>query len=204
MPNNSAVEIVEIGRRLYAKKLIAGGDGNISIRLGDQVLITPTATHKGFLCQEGMATLSIDGTVLSGSPSSEASMHLAVYRAVPEAQAVVHAHPPAATAWSIARPHLSALPIESLTEALVALGKVPFVDYARPGTPAMGDVLLPHIPGSKVLILRHHGSLCWGTSLNEAFCLTEHLESTAITLFHAETLGGLHPVPDQELLNARV
>jgi L-fuculose-phosphate aldolase len=204
MLDSSKNEIAEIGRRLYAQKLIAGGDGNISVRIDDRILITPTACHKGFLDPENMALMALDGELISGIPSSECAMHLAVYRAVPEARAVVHAHPPVATAWSVARPNLSALPTESLTEALVALGHVPFVSYARPGTPAMGDVLIPHLPRSKVLILRHHGSLCWGTSLNEAFCLTEHLENTAQTLFHAEALGGLCAVPDPELLHAGI
>lgn len=194
-------EIVEVCAQLYRRSLIVASDGNVSVRLGDTVLITTSGAHKGFLKPEQIAEVSIEGAVLSGNPSSELAMHLAIYERCPEARAVVHTHAPVATAWGVARQDLGELPVESLTESVLALGRVPFVPYAKPGTAKMGEALLAFLPDCKALILRHHGCVCWDSSLERAFFLTEHLEHTASTLMNAEALGGCHSL-SQEALEA--
>jgi len=94
-------EVCEIGRRLYARGLVASFDGNVSVRLpGGLVLTTPTGMCKGFLSPRDLVVVDLDGSVRKGrrAPSSELGMHLRVYRENPEVGAVVHAHPPVATA----------------------------------------------------------------------------------------------------------
>ena len=117
-------------------------------------------------------------------------MHLAVYRSCPEARAVVHAHPPTAIAWSLARPGLDFLPSDALPEVILAAGSIPFVPYARPGTAAMGEVLAPFLPENRLMVLARHGALAWGGTLEEAHNGMERLEHACQILKAAGELGG--------------
>jgi len=126
-------------------------------------------------------------------------MHLAIYRAVPEAKAIVHAHPPTAIAWSLAQPDLKELPSEGLPEVILAAGRIPIVPMAMPGTEAMGTNLLPYLPEHRLMILARHGGLCWGEHMNEAAGGMERLEQVAVILWKAETLGGAKPLSGFEL-----
>lgn len=126
-------------------------------------------------------------------------MHLEVYKRCPEARAVVHAHPPTAIAWSVARPELRELPANCLSEVILAAGSIPFVPYARPGTKGMGDVLQPFLPERRVMILSRHGALSWGEDLEEAYNGMERLEHSAQILKNAADLGVLTELPAEEV-----
>ena len=192
--------ICEAGRRLHARNLLAAADGNVSVRLDDgRIAITPSGVAKARLEPGDMAFLAPDGAILAGRPSTERLMHLAVYGACPEARAVVHAHPPTAIAWSLARPDLAFLPSDALPEVILAAGSIPIVPYARPGTAAMGERLLPFLPEHRLLILARHGALAWGESLEEAVNGLERLEHVCQILKAALELGGARPLPEDEL-----
>ena len=192
--------ILETCRRLYARNMLAAADGNVSIRLSDQeILFTPTGKNKGFITAKDIATISLDNKIIEGNPSSERLMHLSVFRACPEAKVVVHAHPPTAIAWSIAKPELRYLPETGLSELILALGAVPIIPYARPGTQNMGDVLTPFVSIHRVMILARHGALSWGEDWEEAYNGMERLEHTCQILKAAEDLGGLTSLPDDEV-----
>lgn len=192
--------IVEICRRLHARNCLAAADGNVSVRLANgRILITPTGKNKGFLDETDIAEITIDDEVVSGNPSGERLMHLEIYRRCPAARAVVHAHPPHAIAWSVARPDLAELPAECLSEVILAVGAIPIVPYARPGTADMGTVLRPHLPRRRVLILARHGALSWGETLDEAYNGMERLEHSAQILKTAVDLGGLSSLPASEV-----
>lgn len=126
-------------------------------------------------------------------------MHLEIYRECPQARAVVHAHPPTAIAWSIARPDLACLPSHALSEVILSCGDIPFVPYARPGSQAMGENLISFLPRYRALILARHGALAWGESLEEAWKGMERIEHSAEILWKAVTLGGLTFLPDDEI-----
>lgn len=192
-------------RRLHARNLLAAGDGNLSVRLGDgRILMTPSGINKDRLRPEDLALMQADGAVLAGAPSSEAQMHLAIYRTRPEAQAVAHAHPPTAIAWTLARPALEALPCEALPEVILATGGIPVVPYARPGTRELADGVVPYLAQHRLLLLARHGAVAWGESLDEACDGLERVEHVAQILFAAEALGGARPLPasEQEALRA--
>lgn len=192
-------EIVIICERLHARNMLAAADGNISYRISDdEILITPSGIAKGFMQPDQMAVVNLKGDVLIGTPSSERLMHLEVFRTT-DAKAIVHAHPPTAIAWSIARPDLKKLPSECLSEVILATGDIPFVPYARPGTQQMADVLKPFLPKHKALILKNHGALAWGADLDEAYRGMERIEHSAQILMKAQQLGGLHPLPAEEI-----
>ncbi|MBX3628707.1 MAG: class II aldolase/adducin family protein [Nitrosomonas sp.] len=197
-------DIIAIARRLHQKNMLAAADGNISWRVNDNaVLITPAGVSKAFMQPEDMALVSLDNHILLGKPSSERLMHLAVYRQCPQAKAVVHAHPPTAIAWSVARPDLPCLPSHALSEVILSCGDIPFVPYARPGTQAMGENLLNFLPRYRALILSRHGALAWGENLEEAWKGVERIEHSAEILWKAVTLGGLTLLPDEEVTALR-
>lgn len=195
----TAKEIVIICERLHARNMLAAADGNISYRISDdEILITPSGLAKGFMQPEQMAVINLKSEVLVGNPSSERLMHLEVFKTT-DAKAIVHAHPPTAIAWSIARPDLQKLPSECLSEVILATGDIPFVPYARPGTQQMADVLKPFLPKHKAMILKNHGALTWGADLDEAYRGMERIEHSAQILMKAQQLGGLHFLPADEI-----
>lgn len=192
-------EIVLICERLHERNMLAAADGNISYRVSDdEILITPSGIAKAFMQPDGMAIVNLKGDVLLGNPSSERLMHLEIFRTT-DAKAIVHAHPTTAIAWSIARPDLKKLPSECLSEVILATGDIPFVPYARPGTQQMADVLKAFLPKHKAMILRNHGALAWGVDLDEAYRGMERIEHSAQILMKAHQLGGLHPLPAEEI-----
>ncbi len=191
-------------RRLHGRNLLAAGDGNLSYRFSDhRIAMTPSGVSKTGLRPQDLLWLRLDGTVHGGRPSSERQMHLEIYRAVPEAKAVVHAHPPTAIAWSVARPELQHLPDESLPEVILAAGRIPIVPYTRPGTAEMGTALLPFLPQYRLLLLARHGAVCWGESVEEATNGIERLEHVCQILKSALELGGLSALPAAEIAELR-
>ena len=192
--------ICDICRRLHARNLLAAGDGNISVRMADgRIAITPSGVSKARMKPGDMAFLGSDGSIISGRPSTERLMHLAIYRSCPEARCVVHAHPPTAIAWTVARPELHELPSEGLPELILATGRIPVVPYARPGTEAMGKVLEPFLPKHRLLLLARHGAVCWGEDLEGAYLGIERLEHVAQILKSAVELGGISSMEAVEL-----
>jgi L-fuculose-phosphate aldolase len=198
--NAIAKQIVDICERLHGRNMLAAADGNISYRISDdEILITPSGIAKGFMNPEQMAVINIKNEILEGKPSTERLMHLEIYKSSPNAKAVVHAHPPTAIAWSIAQPELKKLPSDCLSEVILATGDIPFVPYARPGTLQMGEVLKPFLPHHRAMILRCHGAVAWGEDLEEAYRGMERIEHSSQILATARQLGGLHPLPKEEI-----
>jgi L-fuculose-phosphate aldolase len=197
---DSLHDLLDACRRLHAGGLLAASDGNLSVRLPNGLIaMTPSGVPKAKVQLGDLAHLQLDGTIEGGRPSSERAMHLAIYRAVPEAKAIVHAHPPTAIAWSLARPDLKELPADGLPEVILAAGRIPIVPMAMPGTEAMGANLLPFLPEHRLMILARHGGLCWGEHMDEAAGGMERLEQVAKILWLAETLGGAKPLSSIEL-----
>lgn len=197
---NYRAEIIKICQRLYQKNMLAAADGNVSYRISDErILITPAGLAKAFITANDIAVINLADQIIEGNPSSERLMHLAIYKHCPLAKCVIHAHPPAAIAWSIARPDLKALPAHCMSELILAVKNIPFVPYARPGTAAMGDILQQFIPEHRVMILSRHGALAWGESLLEANNGMERLEHSALILLYAMQLGGLTMLPPEEI-----
>ncbi len=181
--------------------LARSSDGNLSVRLGgDKVLITPSGAYKAALNPQDMVLVDLSGHVICSragrKPSSELLMHLEVYRRRPDVDAVIHAHPPYATALTlIGEP----FPSELVPEAVVAIGEVPIVPYATPGSPQMGEQLIPFLPNHDTLLLDHHGSLCLGKTLQEAVIKLERLEAVAHLSYLARGMGKIVPIPPEEL-----
>ncbi|MEO0335300.1 MAG: class II aldolase/adducin family protein [Pseudomonadota bacterium] len=192
--------IVQVCKRLWDRNMLASADGNVSYRISDdRILITPSGLAKAFMDPEEMAVVDLAGNVLYGKPSGERAMHLQVYRKCPQAKAVVHAHPPHAIAWSIAKPELDELPSTSVSEVILACGSIPMVPYATPTTDAMAENLDPFLPEHRLMILSRHGGLSWGESLDEAVGGMERLEHSSEILWLAQSMGELTGLPPAEV-----
>jgi len=191
--------IVRVGRLLYERGLIVAGDGNISARLSDElILTTPSGACKGMLDPADLVVVDLEGRVRGegGKPSTELQMHLAVYQNRPDVQAVVHAHPPTAVACTLAGVHLDQC---VLPEAIITLGAVPTAPFALTGTREMYDALAPFLPYHNAILLTHHGALTVGRELMQAFHRMEQVEHSAKILMAAQQLGGARPLPAERL-----
>ncbi|MCU0626264.1 MAG: class II aldolase/adducin family protein [Gemmatimonadaceae bacterium] len=189
-PRRIREELVAVGRGLAARALIAGQDGNISVRVApDRLLVTPAGFRKGELDPDDLCEVALDGTWVAGAhaPSSELGLHLVWHRERPDIAAVVHAHPPVATGFAAAgRPIID----DVLPEVIVALGPVPVAPYGAPGTPAVGEAILPYVATHDALLLANHGAVTVGATLRQAHDRMEHLEQAARILLVARLLGG--------------
>jgi L-fuculose-phosphate aldolase len=203
-------EMVHVGRLLWERGFVAATDGNLSVRLGiDRLLVTSSGVSKGFLSTEDLVVIDVDGKPVPSyrgqgqRPSSEILMHLEVYRQRPDVNAVVHAHPPLATAFSIAGVSLARC---VLPEVVITLGGVPTTEYATPGTSEVPGSIRQAIRDHDALILDHHGSLTVGQTLWEAYLRLEKVEHTAHITLAAHQLGqvkALTPQAVQKLADKR-
>jgi L-fuculose-phosphate aldolase len=201
---NSEIElkklIVEIGKRMWAKGYVAANDGNITVKLNDEeILTTPTGISKGFMNTGMILKVNKNGVVISGSkdhrPSSEVKMHLEVYKERPDIKSVVHAHPPFATSFAVA-----GIPLNKcvLPEAILILGAVPTAKYGLPSTMEIPDAIREYIKKSDVVLLENHGALTLGTDPINAYHKMETLEHTAGIIWRAIQLGNVNVLPDIE------
>ncbi|PJJ72870.1 L-fuculose-phosphate aldolase [Diaminobutyricimonas aerilata] len=183
--------LVAACRHLAASGLSPGSSGNVSVRVGDRILMTPTGSSLARVLPEQLAIVDLDGVAEPGpAPSKEVPVHLAMYRARPDATAVVHLHSPHATAISCLPPDehgRAALP--ALTPyRVMRLGDVPVAPYARPGSAELGAGVARLAPANAVVLLANHGSVVAAAGLDAAVDLAEELETAAqVTLLLRQT-----------------
>lgn len=182
-------EICTVGRWMYERGFIAACEGNLSVRLDDdRVLTTPTCMNKGMLSPKDLVVTDLEGRQLAGDRrvSSELAMHLLFYRMRPDVHAICHAHPPTATGFAAAG---RALNQALLPEVIIGLGQIPLVRYATPGTPELSAALEPFVPHYDALLLANHGAVTCGQDLLTAFFRMETIEQFAKITLSAEMAG---------------
>ena len=183
--------IIEIGKRMYQKNFVAANDGNISCKVDDDMIwTTPTGVSKGFMTEDMMVKMRLDGTVISQGelgPSSEVKMHLRIYNENPEARGVCHAHPPIGTSFAIAGLSLDRA---IYPEALVNLGTVPCVHYEAPGSQGIPDSVAPYARDYNALLLANHGAVAWGPSVMDAWYRLEATEHYAMVIMYTGNIIG--------------
>ncbi|HEY2857569.1 MAG TPA: class II aldolase/adducin family protein [Terracidiphilus sp.] len=200
-------EIIAVGRKLWERKYVDGAGGNISARLNSEyVLCTPTMLSKRDLQPADICLTDLDGNILAGDRlrTSELLLHLEIYRCNPRARAVVHCHPPHATAFALTG---SAPPNGYLSEFEFFIGPVAVAPYETPGTPAFAQTVRPFAQDHNTILLANHGVVCWSDTVTHAEWLAEILETWCTTYLIAQQLGRpLHRIAEpklQELLAAK-
>ena len=188
-------------RRLHVRGLLAGSEGNLSVRLGDGTfLVTASGVDKGTANRTDIVRVDAAGEVLQAAgsrcPSSEYGMHRALYAARPGVMAIVHAHPPVASGFAAAGQQL---PSNILPEVPVVVGRIALVPYGRPGTPALADSMTPYLADHDVFLLANHGVTVVGHSLEDAILRMESTEQAARITLAARLLGGARELPPEEV-----
>lgn len=197
-PHKIKQDICEIGRRIYNKGFAAANDGNITVRISDnEVLCTPTMHSKGFLKPDDISTIDMTGKQIAGRKkrSSEALLHLEIYKQRPEIKSVVHCHPPHATAFAVAR---EPIPQCVLPEVEVFLGDVPITKYETPGGQEFADTIIPFVEKSNVIILANHGTVSFGEDVEKAYWWTEILDAYCRILMLSRQLGRVNYLDQQK------
>lgn len=200
-------EIISVGRKLWERKYVDGAGGNISARLNSQyVLCTPTMLSKGDLHPADICLTDLEGNILAGDRlrTSELLLHLEIYRCNPRARAVVHCHPPHATAFALTG---SAPPNGFMSEFEFFIGPVAVAPYETPGTPGFAGTVRPFAQDHNTILLANHGVVCWSDTVTHAEWLAEILETYCTMYLIAQQVGRpLQPIPEaklQELLAAK-
>ena len=190
--------VIAVCQRLDARGLVAGAEGNVSVRVGARVLVTPAGARKGRVRARDLVMVDLNGArTRSGDvPSSELAMHLAIYRARPDVGSVVHAHPVAATAFAVAR---RPLPSNALAEVAGVIGPVPLVPYRQPGSPELARVVGRALRNANAALLVNHGAVTVGQNPDAALSLMESLEQAARIMVSVHILGGVAPLNAQQL-----
>jgi len=197
--NAQKQSVADCMNRLYTRGLTTTSGGNISVRISnDRILLTPSATDKGNMRADQIAKIGMDGTNLSSrlKPSGEVSMHLEIYRRRPDLQAIVHAHPPMASVFTVCDVPLNT---RLIAESYAILGEPAIAPYALTGTDELAAAVADSLGTNGVCVLmKNHGVLTVGRSLLEAFDRMEVLENAARINLHAARLGGVRELNDQQ------
>lgn len=193
-------EIIRVGRKLWDRQYVDGNGGNISVRLGAKyVLCTPTLLSKGDLQPADICLSDLDGNILAGdrSRTSELLLHLEIYKANAKARAVVHCHPPHATAFALT----GAVPANGLIpEYEIFIGPAAIAPYETPGTQAFAETVLPFVHDHNTILLSNHGIVCWADTVTHAEWLAEIAETYCRTLLIAQQIGKpLTFIPDDKI-----
>src|SRR3954462_6818600 len=192
-------QMCDIGRRIWIKGFCAGNEGNHSFRMGEnRIICTPTGISKGNLKPDDLCVVDIEGKQISGTRkrTSEILLHLAIYKARPDVKAVIHSHPPHATAFAVAGIDL---PTCIHPEAEVFLGTVKTAKYVTPGDKRLGESILPYVKDSNTILLGNHGVVCYGPDLEDAYYKLEIVDAYARILLLTKQLGSVRPLDGDEM-----
>jgi len=195
-------QICDVGKRIWQRGYCAGNEGNHSVRISkDRVLCTPTGISKGFLRPEMICMVDMDANIVEASggykPSSEVKIHLQLYKTRDDIGAVVHSHPPHATAFAVAG---IPLPEGIHPEAEVFLGRVPTAQYATPSKQDLADSLIPHIKAdTHAILMANHGSVTFDKDITGAYYRLEILDAYSRILLLAKQLGNVNILDNQQM-----
>ncbi len=193
-------QICDLGRRMYEKGYVAANDGNISFRMGNgRYLCTPTGVSKGFLTPEMICVVDDDGNQVGGEwpRTSEILLHLEIFHELPEINAVVHAHPPHATAFAVAGVEV---PMCILPEVEIFIGRIPLADYDTPGGKNFAETILPHLrKKANTILLANHGAVACDKTLEQAYFHLETLDMYCQILLLSKQVGKVRQISEPKV-----
>lgn len=201
-------ELIEVCRLAYCRGYICATEGNFSLRLGaDFVLSTPAGFCKGRIDVDDLVVTDLQGCPVSSDvglapsqqlprPSTELGMHMMAYKLRPDVNAIVHAHPTVAVGFTVAGLKLSQC---ILPEVVCSLGSIPVAPYATPSTQDVADSISELVKDHDALVLDHHGTLTLGLDIWDAFYKLETVEHHAQTMLVAHVLGGIKELSAEQI-----
>lgn len=197
------VRVAETANLIYERRLTCAAGGNISARVGDRVVITPTGRAFRVVDRRGLSILDLEGRHLEGPPpSSERLLHLAVYRRRPDVDFVLHAHAPYAIAVSCLPPRDDGTAMPAYTGGYaIMVGRLPLVPHYIPSTPALAEAAADALAATNAALLANHGTVTVGRDPEAAFQLTELIEENA--LVHVTVGDRARALDDEEIEECR-
>jgi L-fuculose-phosphate aldolase len=193
-------DLVEVARLCYERRYICGTEGNFSIRLDeDLILTTPASTCKGRLKADELVLTDLEGKPIEPTvrkPSTELAMHLTAYKKRADVRAIVHAHPTVAVGFTVAGQSLAKC---VLPEVVCTLGAIPVAPYATPSTDEVSKSIEGLVTTYDALVMDHHGALALGKDIWDAYYKLETLEHHAETMLVAHLLGGVKPLQKSQV-----
>ncbi len=191
--------IIELGKRAYNRGFVASNDGNISIRVDDdKFLITASGKSKGYLNYDDILLCDMQGNILEGSAraSSEIKMHIMIYQERPDVKGIFHAHPVFGTTLAVA-----GIPLDQpiLVEVIVSIGKIPLVEYGRPGTDILPNKIKEYVHNHEAFLLEKHGVLTLGSDVETAYYRMETVEHFSKIFFNLKQLGSYQTMDQEEV-----
>jgi len=183
--------------RLYQKDLLVSAGGNVSIRIDDGFLITPSGRNKGSLSPEDLVKMNMNGKAVGkGKPSIEYKFHLSLYNLRNDTNAIVHCHPIYCTALSVKNEKIRT---DLTPEGVILLGDVPMVPYRTPGSDELVQEI-EKISKSSAALMENHGAVTQGKTMEEACNRMEELEFQA----HLQlVVGPVTGLPREEISKLR-
>ena len=197
--NKARVEIINAAHKMAGQNMLPGSWGNISIKVDDDTFaVTPSGHSYDNLMPQDITIVDAAGKTLDGSliPSSELPLHLAIYKALPDAEAVVHTHSIYASACAAARRDIPPL-VEDLVQIMG--GAVHCAKYALPGTEELAANVIAAMNGKRAALLANHGVACWGTTLDEAMMVAGIVEKSAQLYCITQSIGGAVLLPQSDI-----
>lgn len=190
-------DVLAVAKRLDEKGILNAVEGNISVKEGDFVYITPSGKNKAFLTEEMIAILDMDGNQVGGKykASSEHKLHVYSYKTRPDIKGVVHAHPTYLTAYALCGEPISS---RAYPEMIVVYGRIEVAAYGRPGTEDIYREVAPILKKENILLLENHGAMAVGTDVFEAMNILEAAEASARILTLSKYVGKTKDLPKEE------
>ncbi len=193
------LQIIKAAQKMSAQNMLPGSWGNLSVKITDDAFaVTPSGRGYDSLAAEDVTIVDAEGKVLDGAllPSSELPLHLAIYKALPEAKAVVHTHSIYASACASARKDIPPL-VEDMVQIMG--GSVRCAKYALPGTEALADNVIRAMDGKRAALLANHGVAAWGVTLDEAMMVAGIVEKAAQLYCITQAIGGAVLLPQDDI-----
>jgi len=194
------MEIIEVGRKLWERQYVDGNGGNISVRLGQRYLLcTPTMMSKRDMEPADICLSDLDGNILAGDRhrTSELLLHIEIYKNNSQARAVVHCHPPHATAFAMTG---TVPPNGLVSEYETSIGPAALAPYETPGTQAFAETVRPFVRDHNTILLSNHGIVCWADTVTHAEWFVETFENYCKTYLIAQQIGRpLRFLPDEKI-----
>lgn len=191
-------ELIEYGRLAGVKNFTPGFSGNISARYNDKIIITATGTANGYLKREDFTVIDYNGRKIEGmkNPSSEKMLHIKFYQMRPDINYIFHVHSPYLTAFASAGKSLDQ-PV--LAEIVYCFGKIPFAEYALPGSKDLVDNTSIYFNDYDVVLMANHGVIVGANTIEQVYLNLELCEVYAQTVLGAKLLGGAKILTEEEV-----
>jgi L-fuculose-phosphate aldolase len=196
--NEAKQNFSNVCKKLYDKGFSPGYTGNVSLKIKDKILVTPSGFSLGDVEPENVVAIDFYGNVLEGAfkPTSEKFLHIGVYKKRPDISAVIHCHAPKSSAFAVAGIPLSE-PI--LSEHVLVFGEIPIAKYALFSTETLAEIVSEHFIKHDAVLMANHGVITGGKDLKDVFYKMETIEYCAEVYLYSKLLGNINCLTKEEV-----